>query len=359
MAISTLPAANTPFLMDNPVFDPGQFQAMMQVAEIMAQAKLVPEHLQGKPADCLLVVEQARRWNMSPFAVAQETYVVKGKLLFGGKLVTAVINSRAPIKTPLRFIYEGQGDNLLITATATLRVEDEPRTYSITVGGAKAVAGNSSLWKTDPKQQGSYFAARFWARLHCPEVILGVWSEDEIDTANMRDITPEPTAVDHARAALPPAEDVVLVDPDGEERAFTQGEVGTVVLQWCNECTDAELEALLENNPDVTFLTTAVELEQTRRDAKAKAAAKVNKAPDPSDPLNINGGNVGKKTAVSILETAMHDANSSRADELLEAYRIKFAGDPDLLDSLQKIVTAKIEAEFEADAVEPIRLGDE
>lgn len=183
--------AATPFTMDNPVFDGEQFANMMAVADIMAKAKLVPEHLQGKPADCLLVVEQARRWNMSPFAVAQETYVVKGKLLFGGKLVTAVVNSRAPLAAPLQFTFKGEGLACEVTVSGTLRNEAEPRTYSITVGEAKKVAGSSSLWNTDPKQQACYFGARFWARRHCPEVILGVWSEDEIDRGpTMRDITP-------------------------------------------------------------------------------------------------------------------------------------------------------------------------
>ncbi len=262
--LTTVPSGGTPFLMDNPIFDADQFATMMQVADIMSKAKLVPEHLQGKPADCLLVVEQARRWNMSPFAVAQETYLVKQKLLFGGKLVTAVINTRAPVKHSLRFSYSGEGDKCEVTVSATLRGEDEPREYSITIGEAKAVAGTSSLWKTDPKQQAAYFAARFWARRHCPEVILGVWGEDEIDAAPvMRDVTPTPA--DIRRAAPPPADLLALVDTDGEEFLLNPVEVPGRLADWCREATDEALPLLIENNPGVELVAEAVAAEQKRR----------------------------------------------------------------------------------------------
>lgn len=242
----------TPFVMDNPVFDVEQFRNMVAVAELMAQAKLVPEHLQGKPADCFLVVEQARRWNMSPFAVAQETYSVKQKLLFGGKLVTAVVNSRAPIKAPLAFSFKGEGDQCVVTASATFRGEDEPRIYSIKIFDAKAVAGNSNLWKTDPKQQACYFAARFWARRHCPEVILGVWSEDEIVDGPARDVTPpeqERANAETRRLAMEQIEAVEVVTVYGETQHVMPGELmGWISTQAAEPVTDEALEDWINAN---------------------------------------------------------------------------------------------------------------
>ena len=41
-----------------------------ELAKAMASAKMVPQCLQGSPGDCLMVIEQAMRWRMSPFAVA-------------------------------------------------------------------------------------------------------------------------------------------------------------------------------------------------------------------------------------------------------------------------------------------------
>lgn len=338
MAVANLPQVNTPFLMDNPIFDVGQFQSMMQVAEVMSQAQLVPKHLQNKPADCLLVVEQARRWNMSPFAVAQETYVIAGKLLFGGKLVTAVINSRAPVKSPLRFTFEGEGDQCEVTVSATLKGDDEPRTYSITVGEAKAVAGNSTLWKTDPKQQVCYFAARFWARRHCPETLLGVWSEDEIDDKQpMRDVTPR----DISRASYPPKE-IVVVDPFGEEFALLPGELGPQLDQWCRECTDDELTGLKESNPSLGLLITTIDSALDLREAKRANEQQPGLPLDEPDPLKIS--HLSAKEVIATLEYKLKTATRDEADRILAVYRPRLeAAAPKAYAALAALVAEKIE----------------
>ena len=51
---------------------------------------------------------------------------------------------------------------------------------------------NSPLWKSAPKQQLAYLAVKYWARLYCPEVILGVYSTDELEPTKrtIKDITP-------------------------------------------------------------------------------------------------------------------------------------------------------------------------
>jgi hypothetical protein len=45
------------------------------------------------------------------------------------------------------------------------------------------------LWKTAPKQQIAYLAVKYWARLYCPEVILGVYSPDEVEPRTERRLT--------------------------------------------------------------------------------------------------------------------------------------------------------------------------
>ena len=73
---------------------PTNMAEAMRLAEMMATAKLVPSALQKSPADCLMVIQQAIRWDMDPFAVAQECSVIQGKLMHSGKLVAAVVNAR-------------------------------------------------------------------------------------------------------------------------------------------------------------------------------------------------------------------------------------------------------------------------
>ena len=57
---------------------------------------------------------------------------------------------------------------------------------------------NSLLWKTAPKQQLAYLAVKYWARRHCPDVILGVYMPDEFEQTQRaeRDVTPARSRAD-------------------------------------------------------------------------------------------------------------------------------------------------------------------
>lgn len=159
----------------------------MQLARLMSEAKLVPQHLRGSPADCYLVVNQARLWRMDPFAVAQGTSLIQGKMMYEGKLVAAVVHSLANLSGRLSYEYDGAGDGRGVTVSGTLRGEDKPRTVSVKLKDAKTT---NTIWSKQPDQQLAYHGARVWARRHVPEVLLGVYAPEEFDAPPMRDITP-------------------------------------------------------------------------------------------------------------------------------------------------------------------------
>lgn len=48
------------------------------------------------------------------------------------------------------------------------------------------------MWVSNPKQQIAYLGVKYWARLYCPEVILGVYSPDEVEQRTEREINPAP-----------------------------------------------------------------------------------------------------------------------------------------------------------------------
>jgi hypothetical protein len=150
----------------------------MKLAEVMASAKLVPAALQKSPADCLMVIQQAMRWDMDPFAVAQECSVIQGKLMHSGKLVAAVVNARGNLTQRLSFEYSGEGDNRTITVSGQLQGEHQPRVVEVVFKNARTA---NSMWQKQPDQQLMYHGARVWARRHTPELMLGVWSEEEFD----------------------------------------------------------------------------------------------------------------------------------------------------------------------------------
>lgn len=158
---------------------PTSVREAMDLATMMAKGKLVPAALQGSPADCLLVIEQAMRWGMSPFAVAQEVSVIQGKLMHSGKIVAAAVQSCGILSGRLRYDYSGEGDALAVTVSGTLRGETEPRSVTVRLRDART---NNQHWAKSPEQMLAYHAARVWARRYAPEVMLGVYSPEEFDT---------------------------------------------------------------------------------------------------------------------------------------------------------------------------------
>lgn len=156
------------------------FEQVQRAAMMLSKSNLVPTHLRGddKVADCFLVIEQAMRWRMSPFAVAQSTYVLSGKLGYEGKLITAVVNASPRLSKSLNFEYSGKGQERQVRVYGTLRGEETPREVFGTVSAWKT---NNKQWSEQVDQMLSYRGAREWARRHMPEVILGVYAEEELE----------------------------------------------------------------------------------------------------------------------------------------------------------------------------------
>lgn len=175
-------------------------------ATVMARADIaLPKHLRGNEGACLAVSMQAMRWEMDPFAVANKSYSVNDRLAYEAQLVAAVVHTRAPIKRRPDYIYDGSGPTRRCTVSVEMldgstKVYESPTFASITTK-------NSPLWKSDPDQQLGYFAIRSWARRHTPEVILGVYTPDElIDNPDaVRNVTPSAPSGLSARLAAAPA----------------------------------------------------------------------------------------------------------------------------------------------------------
>ena len=163
---------------------PATLEQGMKLAEMMANCTLVPDHLRKKPGDCLPILVQSLRWRMDPFAVAQATAVVRGKLCYEGKLVHAVLVSMGAIDGRLRYEWSGQGQ------ARKIRVIGRPRgsAEDCAVEGTVAQwATDNGAWKRDPDAMLAYRGARVWARLYCPDAMLGVYTQDEIAHEDIRE----------------------------------------------------------------------------------------------------------------------------------------------------------------------------
>lgn len=170
-------------------------EQMYRAAEMMSSARVtMPKHLAGSPGDCLAIMMQAMQWGMNPFAVAQKTHLVNGTLGYEAQLVNAVVSSSSLLASRIDYEFEGdwkdvkgktdKSDSLAVTVSATLRGEQQPRCLRVSM--AQAGVRNSPNWESDPRQQLAYLATKKWARLHAPDVLLGVYTPDELATVPER-----------------------------------------------------------------------------------------------------------------------------------------------------------------------------
>ena len=217
--VTNLPTATAPRAVsvdfNDPVavyLDSDIFGQLQRVAKLMSSASLAPAHLrgEGKLGDCFLVAAQAFRWRMDPFAVAQHTYVLSGKLGYEGKLIAAIVNASGKLQGSLDYRYSGAGDQRSVTVSGKLVGDAEPREVIGTVAGWKT---SNEQWKKNADQMLAYRGAREWARRYMPEAILGIHADDDLagsapTSVTMRDITPPPAST--PLAAVTQAMDALL-----------------------------------------------------------------------------------------------------------------------------------------------------
>jgi len=209
------------------MFNDSKMDRMLRTAEIMASGKTtVPAHLRGSVGDCMAIVIQAAQWNMNPFSVAQKTHLVNGVLGYEAQLVNAVIITRAPIIGRPQFVWEGdwskwtgKGDkNATLAVVVSAQFVGDEQPTALRVSMAQAGVRNSPNWETDPKQQLAYLAIKRWARLYCPDVLLGVYSADELESPEPSEAiaapAPDPTATARLKSRLAPQQALHAPPPD-------------------------------------------------------------------------------------------------------------------------------------------------
>ena len=215
-----------------PTLDTSKFEHMQRIAMMMARSSVIPESLRkGKDenakeiwldhevvvANCFRIVNQAVRWGMDPFAVADCASIVHGRLMWEGKLIAAVLDSKLGVNLEYTFTDEDKpadSQKLGVVVSGKLPDETKIRTIEGTVAawhkGSKSPWANPAAWK----RQLRYMGAREWARAHKPSVMLGIYTDDEFDNLMQRDVPSGKRAVRMKDVTPPITKSPVLEIPD-------------------------------------------------------------------------------------------------------------------------------------------------
>lgn len=161
----------------------GQFDQLLRAAQMLSQTSIIPQSYQGKPQDCFVAIEMATRMNISPMVVMQNMFVVKGKPSWSGQACTMLISSCGKFRE-VKHIYTGKKgtDDRGCYVTAVRNSDGEVITgVEVTIRMAQAEGWTSNpKWRNMPELMLAYRASAFFARVYCPEALMGVQTTEEI-----------------------------------------------------------------------------------------------------------------------------------------------------------------------------------
>lgn len=162
--------------------DVEMYNNFLKMAEGLSKTDIVPESYRNKPEACLIAIDVARQIGCkNPLFVMQNLYVVKGKPSWSGQYCTAIVranfnNVHIEWKGKddesgygCRVVAEDKFGNHCIGTWVTMKMAKEE-------GWLDKVG---SKWRTMPVQMMQYRAFAFFARIHCPEKLLGMYDEFE------------------------------------------------------------------------------------------------------------------------------------------------------------------------------------
>ena len=169
-----------------------QFNQLLRAAQMLSQTSIIPQNYQGKPQDCFVAIEMANRMGVSPMVVMQNMYVVKGKPSWAGQACTMLINSCGKFKD-VKHIYTGEkgkpNRGWYVTAT---RISDGSTVNGVEVTMQMAQAEgwtSNSKWRNLPELMLAYRASAFFARVYCPEAMMGVQTTEEVYDADVKPVS--------------------------------------------------------------------------------------------------------------------------------------------------------------------------
>ncbi len=171
--------------------NPEAFSTAARMATALSKSTIVPKEYQRNEGNCIIAIEMANRLKVSPMMVMQNLYIVNGKPAWSSQYIIAMINNSKKYKTEILYKLTGEGDSRSCMAY----VEDydghivEGPVITMKMAREEGWSTkNGSKWKTMPDVMLRYRAASFFGRINCPDMIMGMYSVEEVQEGNFDDL---------------------------------------------------------------------------------------------------------------------------------------------------------------------------
>lgn len=186
------------------------FDATYRLAGNLCMSNLLPQALQGKTADVLVIILYGQELGLAPMQAIQVIDVVKGRPSLRANLWVALARKAGH---KVRVV-----ENTATSCTITVIRNDDPdgpitATYTIDDAKTAGLTSNDN-YRKNPKAMLYARAASTAIRQACPEVAMGFSDEYEVAEPTAR---PTLATVAAERTDRPAAEPEVVVEPEPVE----------------------------------------------------------------------------------------------------------------------------------------------
>ena len=162
--------------------DPSKFEQLQRAAKVFSASPLVPDHMRKEPANCIIALALAGEMRENPLVVMQHIHFVSGKAGWSAQYMIARANKSGIFKGRINWRVEGKGDSLSVTAYATLTDTGEEVTATADMAMAKKENWvKNAKYQSMPEVMLRYRSATFLVRWHCPEVMFGYQTIEEVE----------------------------------------------------------------------------------------------------------------------------------------------------------------------------------
>lgn len=166
------------------------FEAAQRMAQALCTSTMVPSEYRGQQglSNSLIALEIAARMGLSPLVVMQNMTPIHGKPTWSSSFLIATVNASGRF-TPLRFVFDDKDQPSRCYAVASDKASGEVlegETISVEMAKREGwwsrpdrYGKETSKWQSMTGQMLRYRAAAFWVKVYCPEISLGLMTQDE------------------------------------------------------------------------------------------------------------------------------------------------------------------------------------
>lgn len=160
------------------------FREYYALGNTLSKSSLVPQTYQNNPGNCAIALDIADRMGVSPMFIMQNLFIVKGTPSWSGQGCMSIIRACGRYKG-VKAVYTGDiGKETRACHIEAIDVSTGEKVVGTEINWQMIKAegwDKNSKWKSMPEQMMAYRAATFFARIYCPNELMGFRVEGEAD----------------------------------------------------------------------------------------------------------------------------------------------------------------------------------